>query len=325
MAATHPVQHLAIATIILFDILALHYLNAAKKQQQHSSPSLPWPAKRNRYRFLILSLVGAACLLDAHYPITSTMLAIKAYAFAFPLGLLDLRFSATDGVPMKVILGASLWCFTVLLRQWYLDEPIIMVTALNVRTVCVESVRYVSLLLCVGILSDLLFSPMHRLSHHPSVYKTHHKEHHEYTNHLTSLVLYHGTLLDDFLMPFTTTFGGIAYACVLNLIGFSGQGYSNVTIYLLIFNTLLSHAHDIRCGKSHVPLESLLLFCCFCVCPTRHFFHFFFPVSLFPPTTTSPSDGTITGLVKFCGLPLPTSFEPVDQFWVDTAVGFVLG
>jgi hypothetical protein len=252
MATTHPVQLLAIATIILIDILALHWLNAAKKQQQHSSPPLPWKAKRNRYHFLILTLVGAACLLDAHYPITSTMLAIKAYAFAFPLGLLDLRFSATDGVPMKVILGASLWCSTVLLRQWYLDEPIIMATTLNVRTVCVESVRYVSLLLGVGILSDLLFSPMHRLTHHPSVYKTHHKEHHEYTNHLTSLVLYHGTLLDDFLMPFTTTFGGIAYACVLNQIGFPGQRYSNVTIYLLIFNTLLSHAHDIRCGKAHV-------------------------------------------------------------------------
>jgi len=44
-----------------------------------------------------------------HYEITANAIAVKAYVFAFTLGLLDLYFSETRGVPFKVVLGASLW------------------------------------------------------------------------------------------------------------------------------------------------------------------------------------------------------------------------
>ena len=60
---------------------------------------------------------------------------------------------------------------------------------------------------------------MHRLAHHPRLYRGHYKEHHEYTNQLTALVLYHGALLDDFLMPVTTTVGGALYILLLSLVG----------------------------------------------------------------------------------------------------------
>ena len=36
------------------------------------------------------------------------MLPIKAYSFAFSVGLLDLFFSDTRGVPLKVIAGPAL-------------------------------------------------------------------------------------------------------------------------------------------------------------------------------------------------------------------------
>ena len=54
--------------------------------------------------------------------------------------------------------------------------PPVMVTTLSARTVLVEAFRYVMMLPIVGLLSDLIFSPMHRLAHHPRLYKGHHKE-----------------------------------------------------------------------------------------------------------------------------------------------------
>merc|ERR1711871_239753 len=139
------------------------------------------------------------------------------------------------------------------------------------------------MLVSVGLLSDLIFSPMHRLMHHSLVYKHHHKEHHEYTNQLTSLVLYHGTLLDDFLMPLTTTVGGALYTWLLGyFFGLESEAFSNVSMYLLIFNTLLSHAHDIRCARLMAPLPDTLNFVAY------HYQHHLSPSHNFG--LTEPSD-----------------------------------
>ena len=263
-ASTHPFQLTVIGAAIALDIIVLAYLNAAKRRG--SSNTLSWPARRNRYWILIAALTSLATWLDAHYAITPTALAVKAYAFAFPLGLLDLHFSSTTGVPLKVVAGASLWCSCIVLRDQLTAHlhgapiPPVMVTTLSARTVLVEAVRYVMMLPVVGLLSDLIFSPMHRLAHHPRLYKGHHKEHHEYTNQLTALVLYHGALLDDFLMPVTTTVGGALYILLLSLVGLQGEAFSNVSGYLVIFNTLLSHAHDIRCARLMAPLPDSLNF-----------------------------------------------------------------
>ena len=122
---------------------------------------------------------------------------------------------------------------------------------------------------------------MHRLSHRYG-YKYNHKEHHEYTNKLTALVLYHGTLLDDFLMPFTTTIGGILYVLAANQLGFMADSFSNVTAYLVVFNTVLSHAHDIRCSRLLAPLPDELNFVAY------HYVHHLSPANNFG--LTEPSD-----------------------------------
>ena len=185
--------------------------------------------------------------------------------------------------------GASLWCSTVILRQVFLDawfgrevDTVVFVTELTPLTPFAEMIRYVFSLLGVGLLSDLLFSPMHRMTHHPRIYKHHHKSHHEYTNKLTALVLYHGQLLDDFLMPFTTTFGGFLYILLLSKVGLEGQAFSNFTGYLMVFNTLLSHSHDIRCARLLAPLPDGLNFVAY------HYVHHVSPANNFG--LTEPSD-----------------------------------
>lgn len=210
------------------------------------------------------------------------------YVFAFPVGLLDLWFSSTRGVPLKVLAGASLWCSTMLLRVWladrWFDRPIspVMIREVSLRSLAVEVVRYLAMLPTVGLLSDLLFSPMHRLAHHPLVYTAHHKEHHTYTNELTSLVLYHGTLLDDFLMPATTVVGGLLWVLLLGAAGLEHEAFSNLGVYLLICNTLMSHAHDVRCARLMAPLPQGLNFVAY------HWVHHISPSHNFG--LTEPSD-----------------------------------
>ena len=208
-----------------------------------------------------------AVALDVYYPIGHYALAVKAYAFSFPLGLLDLYFSQTRGVPRKVLLGAALWCSTMLLRQRLVDAlyggaeglPPVVQRELSPRSLLVEYVRYVVTLVGVGLLIDLLFSPLHRLVHHPRLYRFHHKEHHQYTNHLTALVLYHGALLDDFLMAFITVgVGGFLYVLLFSLAGLEAVAISSVSVYLMVYNTLLSHAHDVRCSRLLAPVPDSL-------------------------------------------------------------------
>ena len=216
------------------------------------------------------------------------MLPFKSYTLAFSLGLLDLYFSETRGVPMKVLLGAILWCSTNIMRNIFLDiyfgypvQSLVVIQEFSLSTVPKEMIRYVAMLVGTGIFSDLIFSPMHRLSHRYG-YKFNHKEHHEYTNKLTALVLYHGTLLDDFLMPFTTTIGGMLYVLAANQFGFMVESFSNVTAYLVVFNTVLSHAHDIRCSRLLAPLPDELNFVAY------HYVHHLSPANNFG--LTEPSD-----------------------------------
>lgn len=114
------------------------------------------------------------------------------------------------------------------------------------------------------------------------VYSCHHKTHHEFTNKLTSLVLYHGEYLDDFLMPLSTTLGGYIMVWVAGKFGFAGHVFSNFTLYLAIPNTLMSHAHDIRCARLIVPLPDSLNFVAY------HYVHHLAPDKNFG--LTKPSD-----------------------------------
>ncbi|KAJ1474098.1 hypothetical protein T484DRAFT_1971368 [Baffinella frigidus] len=216
------------------------------------------------------ALVSFASWLDTRYPIGAYMMAIKAYVFAFPVGLLDLHFSETRGVPLGVLAGAGLWCSTLLLRQAVVDGgwpnggaglPPLIVHELTLRAALVEVPRYVGMLVLTGLLSDLLFSPLHRFMYRPGIYKElGHKKHHGFTTELTALALYHGTLLDDFLMPFTTFIGGVLCVGLLSLAGLEASVFSNVSGYLVVCNTLMSHAHDVRCARLMAPLPDSLNF-----------------------------------------------------------------
>merc|ERR1712217_955601 len=124
--------------------------------------------------------------------------------------------------------------------------------------------------------------PMHRLAHLPATYKDHHKTHHTFTNNLTGLVLFHGTLLDDFLMPVSTAIGGFIYVWVVSCIGLEAYVFSSFVWYCNTLNLLLSHAHDVRCSRLMVPLPEGANFVAY------HYNHHLNPNSNFG--LTKPSD-----------------------------------
>jgi sterol desaturase/sphingolipid hydroxylase (fatty acid hydroxylase superfamily) len=298
IASTHPFQLAVMGMFLVVDLVCLVWINRIKQAQaaaaddknnKNKRPAeYSWELRRNACWACMATTVSIATVLDLFFPIDGGYMGgIKAYLFAFPLGLLDLYFSNTDGVSYQVVAGACLWCSCTLLRQLAIntyfegDTSPNTVTELLLATLSTELVRYVCNLMGVGLTPDLFFSPLHRLTHHPKIYQHHHKEHHTYTNNLTSLVLYHGTLLDDFLMPFTTTIGGFLYVYGLSWWGLQGQAYSNLVGYLILQNTLLSHAHDIRCARLLAPLPDALNFVAY------HFCHHLSPSNNFGLTELS--------------------------------------
>eukprot|EP00450_Noctiluca_scintillans_P001145 CAMPEP_0194499804 /NCGR_PEP_ID=MMETSP0253-20130528/15994_1 /TAXON_ID=2966 /ORGANISM="Noctiluca scintillans" /LENGTH=336 /DNA_ID=CAMNT_0039341591 /DNA_START=53 /DNA_END=1063 /DNA_ORIENTATION=+ len=296
LVETHPVQLAAISAAIVFDVVVLHVLNKHKRSTRiPTDAEMPsWTTRRNSYWAVIATCVSLQVFLDIHYELSPWLLCVKSYAFAFPIGLLDLFFSQTRGVPMKVLAGAALWSSTVLVRQLLLDWCFGITPALaasfqvrvvrdaSLPTLARELFRYVLGLPIIGILSDMIFSPFHRLMHHPALYQDNHKIHHQYTNKLTSLVLYHGTLLDDFMMPVTTAIGGFVFVSTLSLVGLQGAAFSSITSYLVIFHTLMSHAHDTRCARLMAPLPDSLNFVAY------HYVHHLSPCNNFG--LTKPSD-----------------------------------
>lgn len=290
--ASHPIQWAVTGGVIVADLVGLLLINRYKARSGgEAGTSWRWHHKRWMYHALLAALVGSASWLDVHYPIGAYLILVKVYAMAFPIGLLDLYFSETKGVPFKVVAGASLWCSTTLLRQVLVDAtwpnggagvPLGIVREATARTAAIEFLRYACMLPVVGLLSDLIFSPMHRLAHAPAIYKWNHKTHHEYTNKLTALVLYHGALLDDFLMPASTIVGGFLYMWFLGLAGLQAEAFSNVGSYLIVCNTLMSHAHDVRCARLMAPLPDSLNFVAY------HYVHHLSPCNNFG--LTEPSD-----------------------------------
>merc|ERR1719159_360608 len=61
-------------------------------------------------------------------------------------------------------------------------------------------------------------------------------------------------------MPFTMTIGYFAYAKLCATFGMAGAAFSNLSEWLLLFNTLLSHAHDSRCASLILPVPDSLNF-----------------------------------------------------------------
>lgn len=103
-------------------------------------------------------------------------------------------------------------------------------------------------------------SPVHRCTHSRMLYGPVHKKHHEYTNELTSLILYHAEHIDDFLMPFAAAVGNLLMMAVLYQIGIHNCLSNNVISYLIAIQQTYSHASDYRLGSLILPVPVELNF-----------------------------------------------------------------
>ncbi len=91
---------------------------------------------------------------------------------------------------------------------------------INPATLLTEYGRFLGYLLLTGLLTDLVFSPMHRCTHASRwLYTRLHARHHSFRSRLTSLVLFHGDEVDDILMaacPIAGFAGSMAALAALN-------------------------------------------------------------------------------------------------------------
>lgn len=237
-------------------------MNAIKKAGQKCN--LSWGEKRNIYYAYMLSVMAIDCYMNRAFEISYYFIIIKIYALAFPLALIDYYFSDVDKISLSTIVGSALWCSTVLIRLWLVRYLIdvdgtFIVDDFGPLSLGKEYFRFTIAAVGQGMLSDLVFSPMHRVEHVVG-YSKHHKLHHEYVNNLAMPVLYHGTYADDFLMPVTTTFGGLVYMLIAHQFGLAGSTYSNLVDWLIIYNMLFSHAHDVRVANLLLPVPPALNF-----------------------------------------------------------------
>lgn len=260
---THPAQWSVLGLLLLVNIYGLLLVNRLK--QRGSICNHTWATKRNSYWAYMIIAAALVCCLDRNFEISEAFLCIRTYAIVFPLGLVDFYFSECQRVDMKVVAGAILWCLTMYLRVSTVSSligpgKIAILLDFSTTSLMKEVVRFMIVLMGVGFLGDLIFSPLHRLEHHRLTYASHHKVHHEFTNKLTALVLYHGTLLDDFLMPMTTAIGAVIFAELIHWSGFQVYGSSNLSELLMLFNTMFAHAHDVRCANLMFPLPNYLNF-----------------------------------------------------------------
>lgn len=237
-------------------------MNALKKAGQKCN--LSWGEKRNIYYAYMLSVMAIDCYMNRAFEISYYFVIIKIYALAFPLALIDYYFSDVDKISLSTIVGSALWCSTVLIRLWLVRYLIgvdgtFIVDDFSPLSLGKEYFRFTIAAVGQGMLSDLVFSPMHRVEHVVG-YSKHHKLHHEYVNNLAMPVLYHGTYADDFLMPVTTTVGGLVYMLIAHQFGLAGSTYSNLVDWLIIYNMLFSHAHDVRVANLLLPVPPALNF-----------------------------------------------------------------
>lgn len=272
--ATHPIQLAVCGGALIFDVIGLAWLNRFKASKTSkalkdrgadggggggdSGSSWSWPVQRAAFWVQIAGTLGLGAWLDRRYPIHDLFSPVRNYCIAFPIGLLDFHFSDVRRVPLRALGGAALWCSTGVIRKAlvgnFIGEGLTkIVTDLSPLSLAKEYFRFLGAVPFIGILSDLIFSPMHRLAHNKAVYHQHHKTHHEYTHRLTSLVLYYGNFLDDWLMPASTIVGGFVYVWFTAKLGFEDSALTNVSEMLLLVNTLFSHAHDLRCANLVLP------------------------------------------------------------------------
>ena len=269
----------------LLNVIALHAVNAARREAGHRQRSTPEPPRSTimllvRHHVLFFAQVIIYCYLDAAYPAPVLLsLPFQAYAGAFTMGVLDFYLcppAAGRNDPRrqlcvwKILQGAWLWlaCDWILhycAGSWLAaslggDELVLRSnvhqlgssTAAAASFLAAEYGRFLFWMVGAGLCSDFFFSPLHRLTHRLA-YARVHKQHHAFTSSLTSLVLFHGHALDDFLMPLTTVGGGLCVWGFIHAMGGAAGWQSTWQYYMVAFFLPYSHASEARLASLLVP------------------------------------------------------------------------
>jgi len=205
-------------------------------------------------------VVAASCYTDAYYPISFTAYVYKFYVNGLIIAAIDLYFSGETVHVPTVTFGWFCWFAQawggVIIASYIIGEPIERnyLTSVTPYTMMVELVRYVANIVLTSTFGDFIFSPLHRLSHRPAVYKDGHKEHHNYTRSLTSYVLFHATSVDNIVMSASVNFGNATKLILLSYFGWHQGLNSNFVAHLSTFHLYMSHGHDIRCASLLTPM-----------------------------------------------------------------------
>jgi hypothetical protein len=170
---------------------------------------------------LVGGLVAGCVALDHAAPPPPgsawALVPLKGWAVAYAVCVLDLAYSSVTYISVwESLKGASCWMACSAVGLWFSEQflglPVTIVEPRAVLSVTQLSFEYAVLLTTLvvrGLLTDLAFSPLHRIEHRGKRYARSHKRHHEFTDNLTSMVLFYGTLFDDLLMPATTIVGAV--------------------------------------------------------------------------------------------------------------------
>uniref|UniRef100_A0A7S4IHZ8 Fatty acid hydroxylase domain-containing protein n=1 Tax=Odontella aurita TaxID=265563 RepID=A0A7S4IHZ8_9STRA len=281
----NPVQQATVVAMIAAATAGVVMINWLKSRGHRCSWS--WEKKRIAYLVYIGGAVLFGCFLDRNFCSTDMIIPTRTQAMAVLLGVMDFYFSEVSYLPISIFPGAFIWCIVLYLRNYAIRElvgpsVVTIVTELTPEVVFYECLRFMFLVPTVGVLSDLIFCPLHRWLHAPCRYSQQHKGHHEFMGQLTSLVIYHGDIKDDLLMSVSINLGVIFYFYLASLVGLEKSIFSTVTVLLNSFNGMFSHAHDIRCAGLIVPLRDEMNFAAY------HRLHHLYPNCNFG--LTMPSD-----------------------------------
>ena len=256
-------------------------LNALKAERKKAGDSVSLLDNGNNslvlpaHYAILLSGYVVSVLFDYYVPtsLSWAYTTLLAYVIGYASSLVDFYVSQVESMPvMEILPGMALWSSSSLVvacfQHYYLSdansEDLTILNPreiLSLRSLGWQYCAFLVNLLCRGFFTDLFFSPLHRYMHVASHYQTQHKKHHAYVRSLTNLVLYYGTLLDDFLMPVTTVLGGFLSLWLEDATGRTGLlNPSNLVTTMILTQLPYSHASDQRLASLFCPLPKSLNF-----------------------------------------------------------------
>eukprot|EP00285_Hemiselmis_virescens_P014552 CAMPEP_0173393832 /NCGR_PEP_ID=MMETSP1356-20130122/22339_1 /TAXON_ID=77927 ORGANISM="Hemiselmis virescens, Strain PCC157" /NCGR_SAMPLE_ID=MMETSP1356 /ASSEMBLY_ACC=CAM_ASM_000847 /LENGTH=322 /DNA_ID=CAMNT_0014351913 /DNA_START=69 /DNA_END=1034 /DNA_ORIENTATION=- len=295
------------AAVYLVSVASVALINNHRsKHGARSPPPFGWIACAH-WAFM-LSLMFASMSLDHYFPACVYLIGWKAAANAYAYAALDYWLSTTlRADALNTLKGSLVWQamfqFTLynLRNVWGGDHLVVRQADASPLTFLGEYGRLGHYLAFAGILTDLIFSPMHRLTHHRKLYKWLHKGHHAATNQLSGLELYRGELADDVMMAGCVTVATYLLCWAMQRTNYTFSLFSNTSWYLNQYFLVQSHASDARVANLLAPLPEALNFAAY------HHVHHVDPSLNYG--LTLPSDMVWDALLGVRTIVLPTEFR----------------